>query len=170
MREAPAPCPALVAAHQRTGIVALNVLTAALRHDPRTADLPIDFARSADALIEQVRARCAEGRAVIVAWSFYSTDLDPALADLARVRAATGDLAGVTHLVGGVHATAEPRSTLDAGFDLVALGEGERTIVEVLLAAREGRPLRTAPGLAWLDGGALRDSGYGARASAAGLG
>lgn len=163
VRVAPAPAPALVAAHVRTGVVALNVLTAALRHDPRTADLPIDFARSPDALIDHVRARCAEGRSVIVAWSFYSTDLDPALADLARVRAATADLAGVTHLAGGVHATAEPRSTLDAGFDFVALGEGERTIVEALLAAREGRPLRTSPGLAWVDDGALRDSGYGAR-------
>lgn len=163
VRVAPAPAPALVAAHVRTGVVALNVLTAALRHDPRTADLPIDFARSPDALIDHVRARCAEGRSVIVAWSFYSTDLDPALADLARVRAATADLTGVTHLAGGVHATAEPRSTLDAGFDLVALGEGERTIVETLLAAREGRPLRTSPGLAWVDDGALRDSGYGAR-------
>lgn len=163
MRAPDASAPALVAVHARTGVVALNVLTAAVRHDPRTADLPIDFARAADEVARAVRARCAEGRAVIVAWSFYSTDLDPALADLAAVRAATADLAHVTHLAGGVHATAEPRATLDAGFDLVALGEGERTLVEVLLAAREGRDLRTAPGLAWIDDGALRDSGYGAR-------
>lgn len=163
VREAPSPAPALVAVHARTGVVALNVITAALRADRRTQTLPIDFARTADEVALAVRARRAEGRPVIVAWSFYSTDLDAALATLAQVRRGLDGLDGVTQLAGGVHATAEPRATLQAGFDLVALGEGERTIVELALAALEGRPLRSAPGVAWLEQGALRDSGYGAR-------
>jgi B12-binding domain/radical SAM domain protein len=51
-----------------------------------------------------------------------------------------------------VHATAEPRATLDAGFDLVAVGEGEATFVELVAAVGEGRDPRSAPGLAWSGG------------------
>jgi B12-binding domain/radical SAM domain protein len=157
------PRVALVAVHTRTGVVALNVLTGALRADPRTRTMAIDFARTAPEAVDAVRARAAEGRAVLVAWSFYSTDLDAALEDLRVVRAGTDGCAGVTHVAGGVHATAEPLSTLDAGFDLVALGEGERTIVELVLAAASGVALREVAGVGWLEGGALRSNGYGAR-------
>ncbi|MFC4069562.1 hypothetical protein [Actinoplanes subglobosus] len=35
----------------------------------------------------------------------------------------------VTHLAGGAHATAEPVQTLDAGWDMAAIGEGESTLL-----------------------------------------
>ena len=154
---------ALVAVHARTGIVALNVLTAALRHDPRTRHITIHFARPPEAVIEATRALATGGRTVLVAWSFYSTDLDPTLAALGDVRAGTAGLAGVIHVAGGVHATAEPLATLDAGFDYVALGEGERTLVDLVLACAAGRSPREVQGIGWREGAVLRSNGYGAR-------
>ncbi|NUO52557.1 MAG: TIGR04013 family B12-binding domain/radical SAM domain-containing protein, partial [Polyangiaceae bacterium] len=77
----------------------------------------------------------------------------------ARFGAARG-----VHIAGGVHATAEPAQTLRAGFDLVALGEGERTIIDLVLAKAAGTDPRAVQGLGWLDDlGTYRSSGAGER-------
>ncbi len=139
----------VVAFHRGNGVIALNVLTAALRADPRTRDLPIVFARDRD------EVAAAMGPGALVAWSFYSLDAPRAFEDLAWLRARAEGL----HVAGGVHATAEPRAILAAGFDLVALGEGERTIVDLALAEDP----TTVQGLGRLVDGVYRDTGAGAR-------
>ena len=58
-------------------------------------------------------------------WSFYSPDAASLAEELGRIRE-LADGPGVQHVAGGVHATAEPVQTLDAGWDLAAVGEGER--------------------------------------------
>lgn len=143
--------PALVVVHRGTGVVALNVLSGALRHDPRTRELPIVFARDRAAVVEAVRAHPG----ALVAWSFYSLDAPRTFEDLAWVRARCEAI----HVAGGVHATAEPRATLEAGFDLVALGEGERTLVDLALAG----PAARVSGLGRLEDGLYRDTGSGVR-------
>jgi len=62
--------------------------------------------------------------------------------DLERVKARAP---GALHLAGGVHASAEPLQTLRAGFDLVAVGEGESTAVRLIA---EGEDPRKIPGTA----------------------
>jgi hypothetical protein len=54
-----------------------------------------------------------------VLWSFYS--LDAALAEELRRIRELADGPTVPHLGGGVHATAEPVQTLDAGWDMAAV-------------------------------------------------
>ncbi len=59
------------------------------------------------------------------------------------------EVPGVVTLAGGVHATTLPEEVLGAGaFDIVALGEGERTIVEIC----RGDPLGGIAGIAYMDG------------------
>jgi len=53
---------------------------------------------------------------------------------------------GAIHVAGGVHATAEPLQTLDAGWDVAALGEGETTLLKLVDAG--GDPTGV-PGLAY---------------------
>jgi B12-binding domain/radical SAM domain protein len=134
----------LIAHHARNGVHALNVLTAALRADPRTSAMTIRFARDA-AEIASILAEAAGD--ALVAWSFYSPEAEEMAAALRSVREAP-TRARVLHVAGGVHATAEPQRTLDAGFDLAALGEGEKTIVELVLAIAEGRDPLSVRGLA----------------------
>lgn len=151
--------PQLVVHHARNGVVALNVLTAALRADPRTARAEIVFARDADAIVAAARP------GALVAWSFYSPEAHEIERALASVRARTsipergGRSSTLLHVAGGVHATAEPLDTLRRGFDLVALGEGERTLIELMVALGEGRDPLTVRGLGRLDGDALVTSG-----------
>ncbi|MBX3204845.1 MAG: TIGR04013 family B12-binding domain/radical SAM domain-containing protein [Labilithrix sp.] len=136
--------------HARSGLVGLNVVTAALDADARTAGLDVRFVKDAPAMIAELRAAESDGRRAIALWSFYSPDFAAAASDLAVVRAATGTSA--LHLAGGVHATAEPLATLrDGGFDLVALGEGEHTMVEIVDALTHGRDPRALAGTAHLD-------------------
>ncbi len=151
---------AVVAMHARSGLVGLNVVTAAIEHDARTKDTEIRFARDPVQMIEALRA--ARGKKLVAAWSFYSTDFAAATRDLAEVRAHTSDL-DVLHVAGGVHATAEPRATLRAGFDLAALGEGEHTSVVLIDAIARDADFRALQGTAHLDGDRLVSHGPGER-------
>jgi radical SAM superfamily enzyme YgiQ (UPF0313 family) len=66
---------------------------------------------------------------------------------LQQIRA-LADGPNVTHLAGGVHATAEPVQTLDAGWDMAAIGEGESTLLALVDA--KGDPAGIT-GLAYRD-------------------
>jgi B12-binding domain/radical SAM domain protein len=115
-------------------------------------------ARSPEAVAAAAREALEAGRRAVVGWSFYTASFAEVAAELARVRAAGADARAI-HLAGGVHASAAPGETLRAGFDLVAVGEGEETLPAVLAAVHAGADPRRVPGLAWLEGGALRTSG-----------
>jgi len=135
--------------HLRSGLVGLNVVTAALDADPRTANLEIVFLKEAALANAAIETARSEGRPVLVLWSFYSMDFPKAAADR---RAIPAQQEGVLHIAGGVHATAEPLATLrGGGFDLVVLGEGESTLIAIVMAVSEGKDPRTLLGVASLD-------------------
>jgi B12-binding domain/radical SAM domain protein len=138
---------AIVFQSRDTAQVACNVLAGALETDTATAAVPLFFAdrktRSEDAIARAL----ARAERVVVAWSFYSPGFAAATAALARAREAAPD-PRVLHVAGGVHATAEPGATLAAGFDLAALGEGERVIRDLARALLEDRDPREVPGIA----------------------
>lgn len=135
-----------VVAHAvRSGIAALNVVTAALESDPRTRRVEVVFARGT---AEVARAIAGDAPAV-VAWSFYSPDAARAAGDLAWLRA---HAPGALHVAGGVHATAEPAATVRAGFDVVIAGEGEAAFIELVAAVLDGRDPRGGPGTHWSGG------------------
>jgi B12-binding domain/radical SAM domain protein len=133
----------VVAHAARSGIAALNVVTAALDSDVRTQDVEIVFAKSR----AELTAAIAEGD--VVAHSFYSVDARRAGEELAYLREAA---APALHVAGGVHATAEAAATVALGFDLVIAGEGEAAFVELVAAVREGRDPRGGPGTVWNGG------------------
>jgi B12-binding domain/radical SAM domain protein len=162
----------VVWAYRRTGKFAFHVLSGALGQDPRTRGVRIEFAPGPDAVAAAAAAASARGDAVLVGWSFYSPDAERMFAELADVRArlAAGGATEpancvrrprLVHVAGGVHATAEPAASLRAGFDLVALGEGEATVCDLAATLAAGGEPRAVPGLAWLapDGVLRRSAG-----------
>lgn len=137
----------VVWAYRRTGKFAFHVLTGVLSTDVRTKNAPVVFANGVDAVVAASRSALASSDArVLVGWSFYSPDAAAMAAELRAVRARIDD-ARVVHIAGGVHATAEPLATLRAGWDLIASGEGERTICELVAAAAAGGDLRAVAGV-----------------------
>ena len=148
----------VVWAYRRTGKFALHVLTGALSTNPRTRDVPLVFANGVDAVAEAVTAALAAGRRVLVGWSFYSPDFALLRDELRQVRALVDD-PRARHVAGGVHASASPEETLRAGFDLVAVGEGEQLVQDLVVALQDGAPLEDVGGVASLQGDALRKNG-----------
>ena len=148
----------VVWAYRRTGKFALHVLTGALSTNPRTRDVPLVFANGVDAVAEAVTAALAAGRRVLVGWSFYSPDFALLREELRQVRALVDD-PRARHVAGGVHASASPEETLRAGFDLVAVGEGEQLVQDLVVALQDGAPLEDVGGVASLQGDALRKNG-----------
>lgn len=125
------------------------VLAAAATEMPGTLDVRI--VGDAGALVRELRDALADRvDRVLVTWSFFSPAARDVFAELADVRAAVDDLR-VTHVAGGPHAAAEAESTLRAGFDLVATGEGEATFVQLVRALVHDDPLHGVAGLASLD-------------------
>lgn len=147
------PCePVIIAFHVRSGVVALNVVTAALDADPRTQDVEVRFVKTAAEAAAVAAQAHARGAAPVFAFSFYSTDAALARRDLDDVRALTCSAKmPALFIAGGVHATAEPLATLAMGFDLAVLGEGESTFVAIVAALRAGGDPRALAGTAHLD-------------------
>lgn len=148
--------PSLVLHYRKTARFALNALLGAVETSPATRAVPAVLAASPDAVAEAIRSLVVQ-QPVVVAWSFYTASLGEVTDELARVRGAAPGPA--IHLAGGPHASADPEGTLRAGFDLVALGEGEETLPAFLARLAAGEDPRAGPGLAWLEGGRLRTTG-----------
>lgn len=148
----------VVWAYRRTGKFASHVLTGALATDVRTAAVPIEFANGVAAIVAAARQGLLAGQRVLIGWSFYSPDFAEMTAELRAVRAELDD-ARVLHVAGGVHASAEPEATLRAGFDLAAIGEGERLVSDLVAALLSGADPRAVAGIASLDGARLRKNG-----------
>jgi B12-binding domain/radical SAM domain protein len=166
--------PALILAAGRPRAAALAVLAGAVEAHPDTAGLDVHVAAPGEGLATAVRGASARGP-VVVGWSFTSVGFPDAASALRDVRSAgagaspatdgrvraprlVSDSPGtgrVLHVAGGPHPTADPAGTLRAGFDLVAEGEGERTLVDLLRRLARGEEA-AGPGLAWLEAGAVR--------------
>lgn len=141
---------ALVFDDRGTGRIAFAVLAGALTTDPATAAVPIEFVGAGRELSEVVRDRLEEADRVLVGWSFFSGEFAAAVERLHAFRSRIAD-ARVRHIAGGVHASADPAGTLRAGFDLVAVGEAERTIVSLVSALLSGAAVEGVRGLATQD-------------------
>jgi len=148
----------------RTGgpAYALNVLAGAVETAPELSAVKVVFADNEREAVVPARQAARGGQQVVVAWSFYSPAFARRVAELARLKAALKDLE-IWHLVGGVHATAEPAQTLRAGFDLVAVGEGEQIVRELLGRLLAGQSPGGTRGIAHLEGDQVVTHGAGER-------
>lgn len=134
---------------------AFNVLAAALEAEEDAGGLTLRFALDRTQLATELRTALDAGEVAVGAWSFYSPGRAQAEADLAWVRAEVDR--PFLAIAGGVHATAEPLDTLKAGFDRVAVGEGERSIAAFVRRLKSGESLDGCEGFASLvDGRALK--------------
>jgi B12-binding domain/radical SAM domain protein len=148
----------LVLVDRPTARPALVALAAAVEGSALATHVDLALARGPENVVAAVQAAHAAGRRVVVAWSFFSAEAGALAGELERVRAGSSETSAL-HVAGGVHASAEPEATLGLGFDLVAPGEGEGTIVALLARRSRGEDPRRAPGLRWMEGGRLRSSG-----------
>jgi B12-binding domain/radical SAM domain protein len=131
----------LILRYRKAVTYGFHVLLGALETHETATSYEVRFAESAEATIAAINE--ATARRVLVLWSFYSPDAAALAVELASIKAAAP---GAVHVAGGVHATAEPVQTLDAGWDVAAIGEGETTLLRLVDAAGDATDV---PGLAY---------------------
>ncbi len=137
------------------GKYALTTLTGVLE-EAQTPNVRVLLPRTTQSLIETVKTELDLGRAVLVGWSFYSPSFPECVEELHALKGA--ESRPFVTIAGGVHATAEPRQTLDAGFDLVCVGEGERVVLSLVDHLMHDLPLAQVPGCARLEAGKIVQS------------
>jgi B12-binding domain/radical SAM domain protein len=151
---------AVVLRYRRAVTYGHHTLLAALEEHPTTTRYDVAFGTDVAGTVAAIHNGLSIADRVLVLWSFYSPDAPALAAELAEIRAAV-DSPRVSHVAGGVHATAEPVPTLDAGWDVAAIGEGERVLLDLV----DATDLSTVAGLAYRDaGGAVVRTGRAERA------
>ena len=156
----------LVFSYRNPGRYAFNVLAGALALELAAGGFELVLARTPAELERAVASTAGRGEPTLVAWSFYSPSFPECAAELAWLRSRVPH--GWLSLAGGVHATAEPAETLAAGFDFVAVGEGEHVIVALARALRAAdnldalaASLRSLRGLSHATASGLASAGRG---------
>jgi B12-binding domain/radical SAM domain protein len=137
----------LILRYRKAVTYGFHVLLGALEQHETVIGYAVRIAETPEATAAEIRTALGTGARVLVLWSFYSPDVQALAAELAQIRALADD-PRVTHVAGGVHATAEPVQTLDAGWDIAAVGEGEVTLLRLVDAG--GDPTGV-PGLVYRD-------------------
>ncbi|WP_430783336.1 TIGR04013 family B12-binding domain/radical SAM domain-containing protein [Actinoplanes sp. G11-F43] len=135
----------LVLRYRKAVTYGFHVLLGALGDHKTPTRYVVRFGENVEETARHIRE--AGDARTLVLWSFYSPDA-AALADELKQIRELADGPNVTHLAGGVHATAEPVQTLDAGWDMAAIGEGESTLLSLVDA--KGDPAGIT-GLAYRD-------------------
>jgi B12-binding domain/radical SAM domain protein len=110
--------------------------------------LPLTFLNGRPELAHDIRRLALKRRHLIVAFSFMT----PQLPRIAPMLAALQPLPeNVTLVAGGPHPSGEPLGTLQLGFDVLVMGEGEVALPALLRRLLAGQDYGDLPGLAYLD-------------------
>ena len=139
----------------------ISVLIGALETDPRFDELDIHLLRPQTGLSEQVEALAVRYDHVVMGHSFTTIKAPDVLVTVQRVRQhlAFRQLGKVTLIAGGPHPSGDWRQTLDMGFDIAVVGEGEKSLPKLLTAIYDGTDPGQISGLAFRNGGETRSTG-----------
>lgn len=135
---------ALVCYYRRDTRNSINALLAALDCEGLSARVDVYLERTAEAFERRVSGAAGRYDAVVAAVSFSS----PQLFAVSEMPLLSRPAAGrVLRVAGGPHPTAMPRHALRMGFDLVVVGEGERTFADWLAHLVAAGPAAVARGI-----------------------
>jgi hypothetical protein len=126
----------LILRYRKAVTYGFHVLLGALDEHRTATRYEVRFGESVGSTVVHIRKAVPTGSRVLVLWLFCSPDAEALAAEVHRIKTAAP---GALQVAGGVHATAEPVHTLDAGKDVAAVGEGETTLRK-LVAAGGARP------------------------------
>ena len=151
----------LIFFYKKTAKYPFNVLSGTLEEkSPYIDQLEFSFPTSIKELVDESRKAVKDGIKVIVLWSFYSPEFFETKDELETVKK-NCKTSQVIHVAGGVHATAETQMTLEAGWDLVAVGEGEYTLIDLVDCILNEKDPKEIKGIASITDGELRKNGSG---------
>jgi len=140
---------AFVVFYEKQNIYSYNALVGAIETEDALNDVSIYFFRGKENLVSALGTVLKEHEIVVLGISFFTTQLWEIDSLLKILRKKYGDK--VLYLAGGAHPTGDPRGTLDMGFHIVVIGEGEETLIELLKKIKKEEDLFKTKGIAFLN-------------------
>ncbi|MBY9006137.1 MAG: TIGR04013 family B12-binding domain/radical SAM domain-containing protein [Candidatus Lokiarchaeota archaeon] len=139
----------LIFYYQKDNIFSFNALAGAIESDSYLNGINISFIRKQEDLVKEIKKLVSNNINVILGLSFFTTQIwDMAeLINTLRKKFARK----VLIIAGGPHPTGDPLGTLNMGVDIVVIGEGEQTLIEILKKIRDKGDLKLIKGIALLD-------------------
>ena len=107
------------------------------------------FVRGSVNLVNKLESICENHQKVVLGISFFTTQLWEINDLLEQLRTKYKDR--VLFIAGGPHPTGDPEGTLKMGFDIVVVGEGEETLIEILYNLKNNKILDAIRGISYFN-------------------
>jgi len=140
---------AFVVFYQKKNIYSFNALIGALETVEELEDIKLYFIRGFENLDNELGRICENHKKVVLGISFFTTQLWEINDLLKLLRAKYKER--VLFIAGGPHPTGDPKGTLKMGFDIVVVGEGEETLIEILYNVKYNKNLDAIRGIAYFN-------------------
>ena len=140
---------ALVLYYSKPNRYSFNALVGAIETEEYFNDLKIYFPSSEDKLVGELEGIIGEYRKVVVGISFATTQLWETFRIVKKLKEKFSRK--VVYVAGGPHPTGDPFGTLRIGFDIVVIGEGEETFIDMLRKIDNDEDYKTVKGIGFFD-------------------
>jgi B12-binding domain/radical SAM domain protein len=140
---------ALVIYYHKYNFYSLNAIAAALETDEVFEGIDIYFKRSRDKLIKTLEEIVNKYNKIVVGISFFTAQLFETINFIQILKTKFGKK--VLLIAGGSHPTGDPSGTLEMGFDVVVVGEGEETIIELMQRIIDNEIFDNVKGIAYIN-------------------
>jgi len=140
---------ALVLYYQKDNIFSFNALVGAVESENYLNGINIYFIRKKDDLINKIKKLISSNVKVILGLSFFTTQIWEILELISLLRKKFEEK--VMIMAGGSHPSGDPSGTLKMGVDIVVIGEGEQTLIELLKKIKDKGNINLVKGIALLD-------------------
>ncbi|MBY9009588.1 MAG: TIGR04013 family B12-binding domain/radical SAM domain-containing protein [Candidatus Lokiarchaeota archaeon] len=140
---------AFVFFYQKKNIYSFNALMGALETVEELDEIEFYFVRGSENLVNKLESICENHQKVVLGISFFTTQLWEINDLLEQLRTKYKDR--VLFIAGGPHPTGDPEGTLKMGFDIVVVGEGEETLIEILYNLKNNKILDAIRGISYFN-------------------
>ena len=135
--------------YQKKNIYSFNALIGALETVEELDDIDLYFIRGSENLDNELERICENHQKLVLGISFFTTQLWEINDLLKPLRAKYKER--VLFVAGGPHPTGDPKGTLKMGFDIVVVGEGEETLIEILYNVKNNKNFDAIRGIAYFN-------------------
>ncbi len=138
---------AFVIYYHRQNFYSLNAIAGALETDKIFESIDFYFSSSIEELMETLKELVKSYNKIIVGISFFTSQLFETH-DLVQKIKKKYDMKCLL-VAGGSHPTGDPVGTIKMGFDIVVVGEGEETIIELMQKIKSDENLNKVRGIVY---------------------
>lgn len=135
--------------YQKDNFYSFNALIGAIETDDRLSEIKIYFFRGKSDLLQGLKKIVSIYDTVILGISFCTTQIWEISLLIMEIKKSHDNKVFI--IGGGPHPSGDPVGTLKMGFNLVVIGEGEKTIIDLLLKANNSEDIHSIKGIGYFD-------------------